>query len=136
MIFVVHSFHSLSYLLTEPKGLQHFHVLAIPEYFLLEIECRTQVKGEDAVIVVSLNLVLRFVHLQVADIVGLSCRNLQLHGLNLDILLGNDAKASIEEILGIPVLRHQKSLVLDVETSDAVEPVDPRSFLGIVGTGA
>ncbi len=62
--------------------------------------------------------------MQVANIVGLSCRDLQLHRLNLNRLLCDDAEATIKELLGGPLLRHIEGLFLGTEVFDAIQGKD------------
>lgn len=45
-----HSLYLTCYFLTEPFWFQHFHVLAVPKQFQLEVEGGAEVEGEDAVL--------------------------------------------------------------------------------------
>ena len=61
-------------------------------------------EGEDAVFVSTLDLPLGLMQGEAAQIVGLSCRHLELDSLDIDILSSDDAKTVLEIVFAVEIL--------------------------------
>ena len=129
MIQVQHFLDSIGHLVTEPLRGEHFHVVGIPQQFLLEVEGGPQIKSEDAVLVVAFRLLLRTVNLEVTQVVGLVGFDLNLHNLLVVILITNHADEAVKIGLGIPLPWHREGLVGLLQRQDAVQGANPNALI-------
>ena len=103
---------------------------------MLEIEGRSKVESEDAVVGCALGLLLGLMEWQGTEVVGLRGIYLQRNGLDVDLVVGNHSEATFKVFCGVPVVGHTEGVLCLVKVCYAIKGIDARSFLAIIRIGA